>query len=52
MLPSHCILEAMEDFDVHFLVYSTPFWNNVIVDKTLSIKENLKHNLAFALLWT
>jgi hypothetical protein len=42
---SHCLSEA------HFFVYSIPSWNKFIVDVTLSIKENLKHNLAFALLW-
>jgi hypothetical protein len=42
---SHCIPEAKERLDVHFLVYGIPLWNKF----KLSIKENLQHNLAFAL---
>jgi hypothetical protein len=37
MFPAHGIPEATEDFDVHFFVYSTHFWNVFIVDETLSI---------------
>jgi hypothetical protein len=49
MFPSHCIPEAMENLDIYVFAYSTPFWNKFIADKILSIKENLQHNLAFAL---
>jgi hypothetical protein len=49
MFPSHCISEATEDLDVHFLAYSTAFCNKFIADETLIIKEDLQHNLAFAL---
>jgi hypothetical protein len=38
----------MEDFDVPFFVFSMPFWDKFIVDETLSIKENLQRNIAFA----
>jgi hypothetical protein len=46
---SHCIPEVMEDFDVHLLVYSMPFWNKFIVDGIVRIKENRKYNLALFL---
>jgi hypothetical protein len=46
--PSHCISEATEDLDVHFVAYSTAFCNKLIADDTLIIKGNLQHNLAFA----
>jgi hypothetical protein len=46
--PSHCISEATEDLDVHFLAYSTAFCNKFIADETLIIKGDLQHNLAFA----
>jgi hypothetical protein len=45
MFPFHCNPEAMKDFDIHFFVYSMPFWGKLIVDKTLSIKENLTYNV-------
>jgi hypothetical protein len=38
----------MEDFYVCFFIYSSLFWNKFLVDETLSMKENLKHNLALA----
>jgi hypothetical protein len=44
-LPSECIPEAMEDFNVHLFLYSMPFHNKFIGDKTLSIKGDLQHNL-------
>jgi hypothetical protein len=47
--PSHWISEVTEDVDIHFLVYSTSLWNIFIVNETLSIKESLQRNLAFAL---
>jgi hypothetical protein len=40
--PSHSIPEVTENFDVHFFVYSTPFWNKFSVDQALSVTENLQ----------
>jgi hypothetical protein len=39
--PSHCIPEAKEDLDIHFLVYIIPFWNKFIVDETMSIAQRM-----------
>jgi hypothetical protein len=41
MFNSHCIPNVSKDYDIHFFVYSMPSWNKFIVDKTLSLKENL-----------
>jgi hypothetical protein len=36
--PFHYIPEVTEDFDINFSVYSTSFWDKIIMDKTLIIK--------------
>jgi hypothetical protein len=48
MFLSHCIPDMMEDFDIHFFVYSMPLWNKFVVDEILSIKENLQCNFVLA----
>jgi hypothetical protein len=47
--PSHCFPEAMGGFDIHFSVYSTPFWDKFTAKETLNIKENLQRNFVLAL---
>jgi hypothetical protein len=35
--PSHCISLMTEDFDLHFVLYHTHFWNKFIVNEIQSI---------------
>jgi hypothetical protein len=48
-MQEHCNAEETRCFIPIFLTFSLPFWNKFIVDNTLSINENLQHNLAFNL---
>jgi hypothetical protein len=44
MFLSHCIPEAIEDFNLHLFAYSMPFWNKLIVDEAMSITHSMDHH--------
>jgi hypothetical protein len=41
IIRAHCIPEATENFDIRFLVYSTPFWNRFVTNEALGIARLL-----------